>query len=295
MRRRTVLRGMGLLGLAALSGLPVRRRALAGPACVLSPAQTAGPFYFDADLLRRDITEGRDGVPLALRLRVVDARSCLALEGAVVDVWHADAAGLYSGYPNQGDERIDTSGATFMRGLQVSDEYGMVEFATVYPGWYPGRVEHIHFKVHLDDRTYVTSQLYFPAATTAQVATLPPYDRRGANPTTLQTDGVLRPGQLDALLMDVAAEGDGYAATHSLGIDLPAAAPTPTPVSTPEACVGDCSGDGKVAIDELIRGVRIALGRADGGTCPTFDRDGDGAVAVADLVAAVRSALRGCR
>jgi Ca2+-binding EF-hand superfamily protein len=69
--------------------------------------------------------------------------------------------------------------------------------------------------------------------------------------------------------------------------------PTATiPVDRP--CIGDCNDDGQLNINELIRGVNIALGNADLATCPSFDRDGNGRVAINELIAAVTAALFGC-
>ncbi|TGS57800.1 protocatechuate dioxygenase, partial [Mesorhizobium sp. M1D.F.Ca.ET.183.01.1.1] len=114
--------------------------------CAIMPEVTEGPFYFDPKLERSDITEGRSGIGLAVRLQVVDA-SCRPLVGARVDIWHCDAQGHYSGYPGQGDgQDVDTSGQTFLRGWQKTGEGGVVSFATIYPGWYRGRTVHIHFK-----------------------------------------------------------------------------------------------------------------------------------------------------
>ena len=59
-------------------------------------------------------------------------------------------------------------------------------------------------------------------------------------------------------------------------------------------CVGDCNGDGMVAINELITGVNIALQRAAVATCASLDGDGDGRVAINELIGAVNNALRGC-
>lgn len=268
-----------------------RRSAHAAATCVLSPAQTAGPFYFNPHLLRRDITEGRPGTPLRLALQVVDAGSCAPIRDAVVDVWHTDAAGLYSGYANQGENRVDTRGQTFLRGLQVTDADGRVELLSLYPGWYPGRVPHIHFKVHVDDRTYVTSQLYFPEDITQAVYETPPYATRGQSPVSLATDGVLQDGQLARLLMTVQPAENGYVARHTLGIHLP---PPPTTTPTPPSCTGDCSEDGEVTIDEVVQGVNIALENAPLEECPVFDLDRDQKVTVAELVAAVNNLLRSC-
>jgi len=306
MKRRTVLRGLGVLGVAAWTGLRPGRTARAAPACVLTPEETEGPFYFDPDLLRRDITEARPGAALTLRLQVVDAGSCAPIANAVVDVWHTDAGGLYSGYANQGENNVDTRGETFMRGLQVTDGDGVAEFATVYPGWYAGRTTHIHFKVHVDDQTYVTSQLYFPDDVSADVYASGVYAARGQNPTSNESDGVLGDGDLEQLLLDVSADGEGYLGTIALGIDLPQAATptagaptetatssaTPTPTGAPEVCAGDCTGDESVTVAELIQGVNQALG--NGGSCTAFDRDSNQQVSVAELIAAVNRALSGC-
>src|SRR6202167_4537387 len=68
------------------------------PSCTLVPEQEEGPYYIDDEKLRRDITEDRPGVPLKLRLAVVDAARCMPLQNAAVDIWHCDALGVYSGF-----------------------------------------------------------------------------------------------------------------------------------------------------------------------------------------------------
>jgi protocatechuate 3,4-dioxygenase beta subunit len=305
MYRRTFLHGLGLAGLMAWAGIRLGRRpARAQTACTLTPSQTEGPFYFDPELLRRDITEGRPGAPLTMRLQIVDAGSCAPIPNAVVDLWHADAEGLYSGYLDQGDDGVDTSGETFLRGLQVTNGDGIAEFTTIYPGWYRGRTAHIHFKVHVDDRTYVTSQLYFPDDVSARVNETAPYAARGQNPTTNAEDGVLQDGQLEQLLVTITEEVGAYLAVHAIGIDLPqpstptAPPPTatapPSPTKMPSDCAGDCSNDGTVTVDELVRGVNLSLGTPSGEQCAAFDRDGNRLVTIDELVAAVNGALGGC-
>ena len=132
--------------------------------CRLSTELTEGPYYFDVDAIRRDITEDRDGMPLRVGVRVREAGSCEPLENAVVDVWHCDATGSYS-----------EPGETYLRGLQVTNRDGIVEFTTIYPGWYPGRTVHIHAKVHLDKQTVLTTQFYFDDDFTDRVFSLEPY------------------------------------------------------------------------------------------------------------------------
>ena len=119
-----------------------------------------GPFYFDPKLVRDDITEGKWGAPLALTLQVVEAKNCTSLKTTRVDVWHSDGLGIYSGYARQATG--SSKGETFLRGTQFTDAEGAVRFTTIYPGWYPGRTPHIHFKVIFDHKDMVTGQLYFP-------------------------------------------------------------------------------------------------------------------------------------
>ncbi|HZR88873.1 MAG TPA: intradiol ring-cleavage dioxygenase [Bradyrhizobium sp.] len=170
----TTRRGfLGFVPLGAATLLPAAR-ALAAPeavatglddACILTPQSEEGPYYIDPKLDRADITEGRPGVPLGFRLRVIEAGSCTAIAGARVDIWHCDARGLYSAFPGQGDSRnIDQSNRTFLRGTRLAGASGWTEFKTIYPGWYDGRATHIHFKVFLDQRTVLTGQTFFPDA-----------------------------------------------------------------------------------------------------------------------------------
>jgi len=179
-RRESLLRlgglAAGALGAGALlgdeAGAGDGPRAVAAGlvACVLSPEMTAGPFALDRDKLRRDIREGKPGVPLNLRTTVIDVSTCKPISGAAVDIWHCDAGGTYSGFAQEG-----TAGRTFLRGIQKTDRNGVALFKTIYPGWYPGRTVHIHAKVHLDKRTVLTTQFYFDDGFTDGVFSLEPY------------------------------------------------------------------------------------------------------------------------
>src|ERR1700681_1829983 len=133
--------------------------------CFLTPQSIEGPYYLDPKLVRAQIAEGRAGVPLRIDLRVIDGATGKPSERARVDIWHADAQGIYSGYEGQGDkENLSTVGQKFLRGTQFTDGKGAVSFETIYPGWYTGRATHIHFKVFLDMRNVLTGQMYFPDA-----------------------------------------------------------------------------------------------------------------------------------
>lgn len=167
--------------------------------CTLYPQSVEGPFYFDPNLVRSDITAGSPGTPIALALRVIEAGSCTPIENARVDLWHADARGVYSGYPGQGDDRrTSAKGESYLRGTQFTDSKGEVTFRSVYPGWYPGRTPHIHVKVFLDEKTLATGQMYFPDDVSAKVYTSEKaYAPRGTADTTNGTDFLFRTGGPD--------------------------------------------------------------------------------------------------
>lgn len=197
-------------------------------ACILTPQAVEGPFYNDPRLVRSDITEGRPGVPLRVRLRVIEAGSCAPIEGARVDIWHCDAQGLYSGYPGQGDvNTVDTSGQTFLRGTQKTDAAGWARFETIYPGWYPGRATHIHMKVFLDARTLLTGQLYFPDALNEFLYTqIPAYGGRAIERAVINAnDGIAREQDPDhRAFCAVKEERDRYVASLVIGVDRSAGA-----------------------------------------------------------------------
>jgi protocatechuate 3,4-dioxygenase beta subunit len=164
--RRTVLKALSIAPAVALAPAVVARAETAGlistDVCMVQKEVTEGPFYIDPKLVRSDITEGKAGLPMQLRLQVVNA-DCSPVAGARVDVWHCDADGVYSGVQNLGGA-ADTSGQTYLRGTQTSDATGSVAFQTIFPGWYSGRTTHVHYKVFLADNTVLTSQIFFDEA-----------------------------------------------------------------------------------------------------------------------------------
>ena len=204
---RRKLLGLAAAG-AATAAWPVEE-AGAGPkavasgavSCVLSPELTEGPYYVAREAVRRNITEGKPGTPLRLHLTVVSASTCKAIKGAAVDVWHADASGVYSGVAGQT--------GTFLRGIQKTDHNGLAVFDTIYPGWYRGRAVHIHVKVHLSGSVVHTGQLFFPDALTSKVYAHAPYVTRGAPDINDAADSIYRNGGSTSML-EVAERGAGY-------------------------------------------------------------------------------------
>jgi protocatechuate 3,4-dioxygenase beta subunit len=182
--------------------------------CVLAPQMTEGPYYVEGDKVRRNVTEGRPGVPLALRLTVVDVSSCKPIRNAAVDIWHCDAGGVYSGTSVQ-----STQDRAFLRGIQRTDRNGLALFRTIYPGWYPGRAVHIHLKVYIGGNTVHTGQLFFPDALTDAVYRRAPYNRRPGRDTRNASDSIYRNGGSRSLLR-IARSGKGYVGRITMGVAL---------------------------------------------------------------------------
>jgi protocatechuate 3,4-dioxygenase beta subunit len=186
--------------------------------CSLTPQQTSGPFYFDVDRIRSDIREDRQGTPLRLALRVRDAQSCEPVRDAVVEVWHCDAAGGYSGFDPAAGAEADTT-ETFLRGALVTDAGGIVEFKTIYPGWYPGRTVHVHATVHLDGTSTLMTQLYFDDAFTDRAHAAAPYSRGDGRDTLNSDDAIFD----QSLLLTLSRDGDGNGVTGALNFGVESA------------------------------------------------------------------------
>jgi protocatechuate 3,4-dioxygenase beta subunit len=218
-RRKSLAKLGGLLVAAAGGGslLPdtaegANRAIETGAAqCVLTPELTEGPYYIAGEKLRRDIREGHPGALLALRLGIVNASTCKPIKGAAVDIWHADAAGNYSGFGGGAASR------TFLRGVQKTDKNGLAVFTTIYPGWYRGRAVHIHVKVHVGGNVVHTGQIFFSDALTAAVYKKAPYAARGAPDMTNAQDMIFVNGGKRGL-MNVKKSGSGYVGAMSMGV-----------------------------------------------------------------------------
>ena len=199
------------MGLGRLGG--GSDEALAGDAvsCVLTPEQTEGPYYLPNERVRRNITDGRSGTPLTLRLAVVDAKTCRPIKGAAVDVWHCDASGTYSGFG------AGRASRTFMRGVQRTNAQGIATFKTVYPGWYQGRTVHIHVKVHVRGNVVHTGQLYFPDQVTDAAYRTAPYTNRPNRDVRNADDMIFRNGGRRSLLR-LRHSGAGYVGSIRMGV-----------------------------------------------------------------------------
>jgi protocatechuate 3,4-dioxygenase beta subunit len=238
-RRRFVAGGLGVA-----SAVQLRSAAAAAgfgrmaEVCRLAAEQEVGPYYVADELLRTDIAEGKPGVPLSLRIVVLDSRTCAPLRNAAVDIWHCDALGLYSGFTKQNPmgpggfggpplgrppgpppdgpppHNHPTDQFTFLRGIQLTGEDGVVQFQSIFPGVYMGRTNHIHFKVrvggHEGGKTYQaghaahTGQIFFPEELAVQLMEREPYRRHEIHRTTQAEDMVYgdQQGELSVARID---------------------------------------------------------------------------------------------
>lgn len=223
------------------------------PVCRLTTEQEVGPFYIENETVRSDIAEGKAGVPLTLRIVVLNARTCAPLTHAAVDVWHCDALGLYAGYTSQNpggpgetpSMSHPTDGLTFLRGIQITDSDGSVDFSTIFPGFYMGRTNHIHLKVRVggdkvrigSDRTYQAGhtshvgQVFFPEEIAASLMQHAPYSRHTIHRTTQQEDDTFgsQHGMQSVVTLRPARAGEldaGFNAELVVAVD-PTAMPAP--------------------------------------------------------------------
>lgn len=212
----------------AYSSSPAAAAAI--PPCTVRPEQTEGPYFVDHKLNRTDIrvdpADGSvtPGVSLQLSFHVsrVAGGSCSPLHGAIVDIWQCDARGMYSGVRDLYG-RFDTTGKVFLRGFQITGKNGMVDFLTIYPGWYGGRAVHIHFKIRSNPSSArgheFTSQLYFDEAVTDQVFDQFPYNSKtGGRTKNAQDFGFRRGGK--RLMPTISKDAQGYAAAFDIGLRI---------------------------------------------------------------------------
>jgi protocatechuate 3,4-dioxygenase beta subunit len=185
--------------------------------CSVTPSETAGPFPTKnpGQWVTQDIRAGEKGVTMTAKITIkAKSTGCGALKGAVVDIWHCDADGNYSEYGSVSNEH-------FLRGRQTTDANGLVNFTSIFPGWYPGRSPHIH--VHIFDasgKTLLITQIAFPKEVCDIVyGTAKTFYTKGLQDTTNANDGIFRDGFATELAGLSGNITDGYALTHTIVVN----------------------------------------------------------------------------
>ena len=242
MERKDFLRnGMGILGLASI--VPMLNACgknndttstdtdtttgtdTEGGTCTVTDTETDGPYPLyksrGSSIQRVDITDGKTGLPLSITITVRNVKdSCNVVNNARVDIWHCDKDGYYSGYSNTGYLGTqDNSALVFCRGLQYSDSNGQAKFTSIYPGWYTGRVTHIHTQIYVDSSLKLTTQIAFPDALNTAVYKTSLYSTHGQNSMNNAQDNIIM-DSLDNELATVTANTTtgGYDLTHTIYI-----------------------------------------------------------------------------
>jgi protocatechuate 3,4-dioxygenase beta subunit len=189
LNRRDALKTVGGVGLAAVFGTRALQLlgddAEAASTCLLTPEVTEGPYWVENRLTRRNITEGKSGVPLVIRFTVLNAKTCKPIRNADVEIWHCDALGNYSA--------VNGASTRYLRGHQKSNAAGKAEFLMIFPGWYRGRTPHIHMKVSVGGNTIHTGQVFFNKKLPPPSTSSPPM--RGTASTTRRTRATTSTGR----------------------------------------------------------------------------------------------------
>ncbi|WP_435216309.1 intradiol ring-cleavage dioxygenase [Streptomyces sp. bgisy034] len=254
-------------GEKSAAGTPAAASGSTSETCYkLTSETTEGPYYIDADKLRKDITEDQEGIPLTLRLKVIDAETCKPIRNAAVDIWHCSALGVYSGYEDMGSgggggggtppsgeptgeppsgepsggpgggggvHQEPTDDERYLRGTWRTDRSGLVEFRTVFPGWYQGRCVHIHTKVHVSGtwtdagyeggNTCHTGQFFFDEESVLASAEVAPYSTNTTTRTTLDEDTIYPDNGTEGGLLKLKYRKNdiakGVVATITMGVD----------------------------------------------------------------------------
>lgn len=223
MKRSGFLKTLGLLSAAPLAQVALATKKAPSVMssrsnCVLVPAETPGPFPLDltdnAFFFRQDIREDRVGVQLRQRVRIVGTENCELMPNVRVHIWHCDNVGGYSGYNSE-------EGLTYCRGYQITDENGECEFITILPGWYPGRVAHVHFQVYVSSAYSAVSQWTWPHdETVAAVAAQPDLYPEGPDPLSPDQDFVFADGfDLQMATLEWDEEANEYVSDYEATVE----------------------------------------------------------------------------
>ena len=181
--------------------------------CTATQAVEQGPYYLSNSPVRSDVTDGQPGKAMTYTFTILDT-SCKPIKGARIDIWFANAQGVYSGVASKGDDLgAGVNSGNFLRGTQTTDSNGVLTFKGIYPGWYPARTIHLHQKIWVNGKEVLTTQTFFTDKQNASVMATSPYKSRGVQKVTNSTDMVLNRG--DVVLNKSLMKVSGSTATYT--------------------------------------------------------------------------------
>ncbi|KAK6394025.1 hypothetical protein LTR65_001871 [Meristemomyces frigidus] len=124
----------------------------ANTSAIVTPEVTDGPYYVTGESIRKNVKEAlySDGIDLYFETQYIDIETCQPVPGMYVDIWNANATGVYSGIEITGNDAADGWNSTYLRGIQVTDHDGVAAFETIFPGHYSGRATHTHLMAHMN-------------------------------------------------------------------------------------------------------------------------------------------------
>jgi protocatechuate 3,4-dioxygenase beta subunit len=250
MERKDFLRGLGLVGLGSLA-IPILSAcggdddsstdssatdtteatdtgsSSGSSTCSVTPSETAGPFptKSPSSLVKSDITSDRTGVPLTINITIQNKNAnCVALAGALVDIWHCDKDGYYSEYGGTGMQSADFTSVHFLRGRQTTNANGLVSFTSIFPGWYSGRATHIHVHIYNSAGTsLLVTQIAFPegsgsAVVLVNASSANGYTKGMSGYTYNANDNVFSDGFTSELATVTGSVATGFALTHKINV-----------------------------------------------------------------------------
>ena len=231
--RNGLMAALGVAGIAPLTSSCKKEDISGGGAasgtdaatsgCATSPSETAGPFptKVPSSLVTGDIRSDRSGVPLSIKVTVNNKNnSCAALTGAIVDIWHCDKDGYYSEYGGTGMQSQNLTSVHFLRGRQTTDANGLVQFTSIFPGWYSGRAPHLHVHVYKADGTsLLVTQIAFPTNICDTVySTATSYYTKGKQDPSNTSDNVFSDSLASELATVSGSVSEGYVLTHLITV-----------------------------------------------------------------------------
>ncbi|KAL4953575.1 Intradiol ring-cleavage dioxygenase [Aspergillus filifer] len=122
-------------------------------ACLMGPTAEGetGPYWIPGERVRSNIREDQQGVPVILEQQYIDVDTCEPVPNMWAELWGANATGVYAGIVADGNGNsadIANRNRTFLRGVQQTDEDGVVTYETIFPGHYDSRTTHYHNIAH---------------------------------------------------------------------------------------------------------------------------------------------------